>query len=129
MCYLGHAACHRNRKATRTEVDTGSGATAVTGLTMLLGGEMRKALGLWTRGKQFNTASGASWAILIGARVANGNNIRNRAIYHSCDILIKNVTASCSCSKSLCQDKLKSFALISLAKAYQEPNIEPVIWF
>ena len=90
---------------------------------------MRKALELWMRGKQLNTASGASWAILIGVRVADGNSISNRARYHSCDILIKNVTASCSCSKNLYQDKLNSFALISLAKANQEPNIEPVIWF
>ena len=57
--YLGHGVCHRNRKVTRTEVGTGSRATAVTGLTMLLGEEMRKAFGLWVRGKQLNTARGA----------------------------------------------------------------------
>lgn len=37
ICCLGYAVCHRDRKEKRTEVATGSGAKAVTGLTILLG--------------------------------------------------------------------------------------------
>lgn len=33
------------------------------------------------------------------------------------------------CAKNLPEDKLKSFGIISLARKFQEPNIEPVTWF
>jgi hypothetical protein len=49
---------------------------------------------------------------------------------YSCDILVKNVAASCSYPKGLPEAKVKIFRLIALAKEISKhPSIESFLWF
>lgn len=52
----------------------------------------------------------------------------NQARNHSCDILVTNGTAFCSCPKNLFEAKLKCNGLISLAEEISMQHIDSAAW-